>query len=359
MIVGQGVEVNALNSNLSGQSALTVNYHWNFGDTGSAYNDLTGWNAGHIYDKPGVYTITLVMTDVSGKTATTTSSVTVASDNRPVIYVDNVGGSDSNNGLSPTAAVKTPGKAFSLITSNAQVLLHRGQTWNLNQTLSINGTNVTVGATATAAPPTPTLVRGVGDGFDCFYMTSTSSNIVIQDITFDSIWPAVNNVADKLNASGIEANGTNLVVRGCTFLNITDAVNGEMKPDGVIMLDNSAPLASGLRGYFAWLDGRDWTLLGNYAYTSTREHIVRGNSNDPAVGARSTTTISSSTSTPTTPARSSRPPSTSAPETTCGSTATSWSTAPCPSPLAPAWIPPHPFSGSWSKTITSTTTSST
>jgi len=67
----------------------------------------------------------------------------------------------------------------------------------------------------------PVLVRGVGDGFDCFYIYKTSSNITIQDLTFDSIWPAVNGVADKLNASGIEANGTNLVVRGCTFLNIT------------------------------------------------------------------------------------------------------------------------------------------
>ncbi|HEY8747747.1 MAG TPA: PKD domain-containing protein [Tepidisphaeraceae bacterium] len=277
VLAGQGVEVNALNSALNGQSALTINYHWNFGDTGSAYNDLTGWNAGHVYDHPGNYTITLIMTDSSGKTSTAISSVAVGSDNRPVIYVDNVSGSDSNNGLSPDSAVSSPAKAFSLVSSNAQILLHRGQSFNLNQTLSVNGQNLTVGAYGTGN--NPVLVRGVGDGFDCFYIYKTSSNITIQDLTFDSIWPAVNGVADKLNASGIEANGTNLVVRGCTFLNITDAVNGELQPNGVILLNNSAPTQTGLRGYFAWLDGRDWTILGNYVYNSTREHGIRGNSN--------------------------------------------------------------------------------
>jgi hypothetical protein len=276
IIAGQGVNVNALSSALNGQSALTINYHWNFGDPGSEYNDLPGWTAGHVYDKPGVYTITLVMTDSSGKTSTATSSVTVASDNRPIIYVDNVNGSDSNNGLTPDTAVKTPVKAISMISSNVQILFHRGQSWDLNQTLRIQGTNVTVGAYGTGA--NPVIVRGVGDGVDCFYIYKTSSNIVFQDLTFDSIWPAVNGVADLINASGIEANGTNLVVRGCTFLNITDAVNGELQPNGVIMLDNQAPLQTGLRGYLAWLDGRDWTILGNYVLNSTRQHGIRGNS---------------------------------------------------------------------------------
>src|SRR5205085_42199 len=42
---------------------------------------------------------------------------------------------------------------------------------------------------------------------------------------------------------------------------------------------NQAPLQTGLRGYFNWVDGRDWTILGNYVRNSTREHGIRGNSN--------------------------------------------------------------------------------
>ena len=100
-------------------------------------------------------------------------------------------------------------------------------------------------------------------------------------MSFDSIYPVVGNIAPKIPACGIWAEGTNLVIRDNTFLNLTDAINGSDKPNGVIVLDNSAPLTTGIRGYFCWVDGNNWSILGNFAANSTREHIVRGN--DPAI----------------------------------------------------------------------------
>jgi hypothetical protein len=73
-----------------------------------------------------------------------------------------------------------------------------------------------------------------------------------------------------------------VVVRGCTFLNVDDAVDGEMKPTGVIVMDNTAPLLTGLRSYFTWVDGTDWSILGNTVANTTREHIIRSNSMDTA-----------------------------------------------------------------------------
>ena len=32
-------------------------YHWNFGDPAGRWNSLTGFNAAHVYDKPGSYTV--------------------------------------------------------------------------------------------------------------------------------------------------------------------------------------------------------------------------------------------------------------------------------------------------------------
>ena len=275
IIAGEGVNVNALASTLSSAGPLNTRYQWNFGDPGSQYNDLTGWTAGHVYDKPGTYTITLQISDPSGATATATSQVTVAADTRPIIYVDSAGGSDNNDGSSPSSAVQSAARAFALAGSNTVIDFHRGESFSVNQSLVINGHDIAVGAYGTGADPL--LVRGAGDGAQTIFVTPTSFNITVQGLTFDSIWPAVNGVADKISACGIWAQGKDLVVRGCTFLNVTDAVNGSMLPNGVILLDNSAPLQTGLRGYFAWVDGANWSILGNYVYNSTREHDIRGN----------------------------------------------------------------------------------
>jgi len=275
---GEGVEVNALTSQLNGASPLIVKYQWNFGDPNSQFNTLPGWNAGHVYDTPGAYTITLTLTDAAGGVSTATSLVTVASDNRPIIYVSNTG-SDSNDGSTPNTAVKTAAQAFSMLGSNTKILFARGQTFSVTQDLFLNGHDIAIGAYGTGA--SPILLRGNGGDGQTIFVTPSSSNVTIQGLTFDSIWPAVNGIAPKINADGIWAEGSNLVIRGNTFLNVTDAINGSMHPTGVIVLDNSAPLTTGVRGYVCWVDGNNWSILGNFAANSTREHIVRGN--DPAI----------------------------------------------------------------------------
>ena len=127
IIAGEGVEVNALSSKLNGANPLLVKYAWDFGDPNSQFNTLPGWTAGHVYDVPGTYTITLTTTDTAGGVSTATTHVTVAADNRPIIYV-NANGSDSNDGSTPALAVKTAAKAFSLLTDNTKILFARGQT---------------------------------------------------------------------------------------------------------------------------------------------------------------------------------------------------------------------------------------
>jgi hypothetical protein len=58
-------------------------------------------------------------------------------------------------------------------------------------------------------------------------------------------------------------------------LNLDDAVNGEAGPDGMLVEDCTAPLATGIRGYFIWGQGADQVYLGNTIANSTREHVVR------------------------------------------------------------------------------------
>jgi hypothetical protein len=276
IVAGEGVNVNALNSTIQNGTVLTTQYHWNFGDTGSAYNDLTGWTAGHVYDNPGTYTLTLTMTDNAGLTSVATGQVTVASDTRPTIYVDN-NGSDSNSGASPDQAVKTANRAFQMAaySSNLRILFKRGETFNVNTVLTLTGSNVYVGAYGNGA--NPVLNRVAGYENQTLFTTQTSSNITIEDLTFDSPNAVTSGPAPEINANAIVAGGSNIVIRNDTFLNLETAIDGELQPHGIIVQDNTAPLLTGLRGYFCWVDGDNWSILGNTVANSTRQHVVRSN----------------------------------------------------------------------------------
>lgn len=63
-----------------------VEYSWNFGDNNSYFNqtersgnpnDLTGFNSAHVFEKPGVYNVTLTVKNRLGQTAQTSKTVTV------------------------------------------------------------------------------------------------------------------------------------------------------------------------------------------------------------------------------------------------------------------------------------------
>ena len=43
--------------------SLTAHYDWDFGDSTAKFNHLTGFNAAHVYDQPGKYTVTLTVTE--------------------------------------------------------------------------------------------------------------------------------------------------------------------------------------------------------------------------------------------------------------------------------------------------------
>lgn len=276
VITGEGVNVNALSSTIKNGTALTTTYNWNFGDAGSAYNNLTGWNAGHVYDTPGTYTITLTMTDDVGLTSVATSQVTVNADTRPIIYVD-TNGSDSNTGATPAQAVQTAMKAVQLAGSNVKILFKRGETFNVNTDLFLAGHDIYVGAYGTGANPVLNRVTGWDDVI--LFCEQNSSNITIQNLTFDSPNAVASGPAAEIDVTAVWAWGTDVAVRNDTFLNVENAVDGSMQPSGVIVQDNTAPLLTGIRGYFCWVDGNNWTIVGNNIANTTRQHVIR--SNDP------------------------------------------------------------------------------
>ncbi len=264
--------VHAVDSQLGSGTVLTAKYQWNFGDPLGKYNTLPGWNASHIYDTPGTYTITLTITNQLGKTSTLTAQVTVTADTRRSIYVDNAG-NDANNGATPATAVKTVDRAIALMGSAVRLLFHAGQTFNVDNPISITYHDVLIGSYGSGADPVLNRVSGVGTSIVVMY--DNASQIVVQDLTLDSIWKPVGAIAEKMNADGIFPAGVNVAIRRMTFLNLDDGVDNAGNPVGTLVEDCSAPSATGIRGYFIWGQGSDQVYIGNSAANSTREHIVR------------------------------------------------------------------------------------
>ena len=53
------------------------------------------------------------------------------------------------------------------------------------------------------------------------------------------------------------------------FRNLGYAINANAKPTGLLVQDNTAPLRTGLREYFAWAQGTRPHFLGNTSSTAS------------------------------------------------------------------------------------------
>lgn len=73
---------------LGGGSLLESTFQWDFGDAGSAYNQVNGFNAGHIYSTTGVKKIALTITNETGQSGSTSLSLTVQPDNRALLSIN-------------------------------------------------------------------------------------------------------------------------------------------------------------------------------------------------------------------------------------------------------------------------------
>ncbi len=279
---GQSIFVNSIKSSLASGTALTAKIEWDFGDAGSKYNNLVGFSAGHVYTDAGTYTIKLKLTDENGVVSTDSVNVTVKADTRRSIYVSQ-SGNDDNDGSSASEAIKSLARLKELhesIGSNFRILFERGDTWNTSVSAVYLGRlanqwNIDIGAYGSGAQPVLKFT-GNPDGAQLINMiTGRTNDISIHDITFDSTFAATNNIADYIGANGVRPAGQNITVRNNTFLNIDAGITNVANPVGVMVQDNSVPLATGLRENFIWGQGSDYVILGNNIVNSTREHILR------------------------------------------------------------------------------------
>jgi PKD repeat protein len=270
LIAGQTLQVNAANSGLGSGDPLSATYAWNFGDAGGSYDTLTGFNAAHVYNTPGAYTVSLTITNSLGQKSVATQLVTVVADTRRTIFVSNAG-SDSNNGLSASSPVQTLARAMQLQSANTRIFLARGQTFDVSGGLTLNQSNEVLGAYGTGADP---IIKYDGPRNSTAIVTTSglASNITIENITFDTIYSYDSAETGMGDAVDVFTPDTSVI--GCTFLNVENGIYGSYW--GLLAQNDSAPVQSDLRAYFLWLNGTDIVALGNNVAGSAQQHDIRG-----------------------------------------------------------------------------------
>ncbi|MDC0358582.1 PKD domain-containing protein, partial [Oligoflexia bacterium] len=171
-------------------------YSWDFGD-GSA--EFVGFNAAHVYEKAGTYTVTLKVQNANNL-ATTTTTVTVTEMSGTSYYVDSETGNDANTGASTTAAWKTISKAFAALNGNSiiqagdEVLLKRGQTFETSERYSFSSTHGPVNfkpyGESTAALP---IIKYTGTQIDepLLSIFRDNSDIRFIELEFDGSGPGI------------------------------------------------------------------------------------------------------------------------------------------------------------------------
>ncbi len=269
--VDHAIQVNGLSSTLNAGTVLTAKFLWDFGDSGSKYNQLVGWNAAHLYTQPGKYTITLTITNENGKTSSVSRQITIAASNRKVIYVSN-DGSDSNTGLSPQSAVQSFGKAMSMVGDNTEILFNSGDEFDMSKGAAIANTNVVIGSYGTGAQPI-LKYTGARNYTAILSTTGAAKDVTFENLTFESVF--THDLEKTGMPDAIDAGGTNITAYKLTILNIGYGMNTNAKPTGVLMQQCTSPSVTGLRSYMIYGQGSDFVIVGNTVANSTREHCLR------------------------------------------------------------------------------------
>ncbi len=269
---GHSIHVDATSTTINSGSSLSAKFEWDFGEPGSKFNKLVGFNAAHNYARPGTYTVTLKVTDNNGRADTATQTITVRESSRRVIYVSN-SGADSNDGLSPSNAIRSWDRVRTLLTDNTEFRFKAGETFNVGGDIIVSESNVVIGMYGIGDRPTLLWNQSFSGNKRFFDIMKSSRDFTVRDITFDSIF---SNHQEKNGVPDVaRPGGTNYSAINNEILNISYFVNGESKPTGVLVQENVSPLKTGLRAYLSYVVGTDWVITGNTVANSTREHAVR------------------------------------------------------------------------------------
>lgn len=143
---------------LQGGDYVISNFTWDFDSTNVDPNGIhrhtVGFVAGHVFDNPGTYQVSVSVRDSGGHAGTTTLPISVTAMTGTTYYVAS-SGSDQNSGTSMSTPLASVSAALKKAATQTSILFRRGDTFNLGSgtiTVSAQGPWL-VGAYSDPASP--------------------------------------------------------------------------------------------------------------------------------------------------------------------------------------------------------------
>lgn len=255
-------------------------YAWDFGDTGAGVwpttglsrNTATGYTTAHVYERPGTYTVTLTVVDVSGARRSYRERITVSPFSGKTYYVA-AGGSDRNAGTSPEAPFATFDRGFAAVNGgpNRRLLLRRGDAFT------------TAGVAITA--PGPGIIGAYGEGSrPLLHVTGVDGGIIVRApdwrvMDLELVGPGAgvdqgaaigySNVVQTVNALALRVRSTRFRV---------GLGNGDWKPIYSTPHDGNAWVeceATAEQSGGMYVGGRRLAILGNDLHDMSATHALR------------------------------------------------------------------------------------
>jgi hypothetical protein len=263
-----------------------VDWVWDFGDGAAPFH---GFNAAHVYEKPGTYTATLTVVTREGQTASTTYTIEALQATGKTYYVDSVIGDDANPGTSPDAPWKTATKAFLGLNDKRynpgeRILFHRGQTFDFEAGLvrpggGMAGYGYYFGPYGEGAKP---IIKHVGTStaemfkiggnfmafwglmdlsFDCKSAEGAVSSFFINTACIANIFFLRCDIYNHFQAIGMNGDDqtrqiTNVYIIGCNIHDSigTDAMHLYTKASRYANIDSTFDMCDDHVGYHSYLD---------------------------------------------------------------------------------------------------------
>lgn len=265
---------------------LSIEYDWDFGDGSSDSGPL----AGHVYETPGEYQVTVTARDHSNSTEATRTTLIQVSDPDAVfpgaatVCVSNTGIFTSAPAGATLLTTQNLGSLQLQLTAGRRLLLRRGETWSTSSTLTLNVAGP--GLIDAFGPGAPPRIRLTGNQI-LFRLSGNPPRL--ED------WRISNLEVDGLGGSksrAVRAGGTchQVTLLGLAARNVhggftfsTSHLDLWRLPAVHVLYDQIAVVGcsvdrviGGQGGYGSMLSGRRLLFLGNrYDNAEEAEHIVR------------------------------------------------------------------------------------
>lgn len=231
----------------------SLKYDWDFGDADSRYNWLPGWHAAHLYDRPGTYTIKLIVSDATGARSFS-QSITLKPDTRMAVHVQDTAGLISAMGA-----------------SNVHLFLKRGVRYSLDRPLPFGVLNTVIEAEGTGDAPDLHIVGKIGL---LKYVNTETRNTLLRGLRFSSEGKSYDNIEYGDGWMGW-VHGVNNAVVGCEFDKTLEGIQCAYDSFFPFFQDNRQLDKFGVVDHFMWIEGHFTVEIANHGLGSLWENVRR------------------------------------------------------------------------------------